>query len=190
MCARIIRSMGLLGICVALLALVLHASRDDVLPGAVEAAALASESTPALPSRSASELAALGPSAGFRTSTEYFRHMVTSGRMQVPFSFFAAPGITPYDGDDPDGFTAEHNAWCITAGITEKSPSETPVLFTRNLDIRTLADPTRGAVKDVPPYGRECVIMIFHGGAARKLPAAEAEAYVESLSLSNVVLRP
>ena len=133
------------------------------------------------------------PKSGeFSTSTAYFTNLVGRGVLNVPYSFFAAPGFKPCKGTNPAQFKAENNAWCVVADLKDTDPDNTPFLFTRNLRIASLAE-FRGSdqVDDVPPFGRKGVAVIFKGGSAIVLrPEALASNFPAMGTATNRVLRP
>ena len=102
----------------------------------------------------------------YRTSTEYFIHLVESGTLAVSYDFFAAPGIPAAKSAEARDFTAENNAWRLVLGLAD-APEGTPFLFTRNYD--PIAWP-RGneplVLTDQPPFGKKGVVVVMKGGAA------------------------
>ena len=126
----------------------------------------------------------------YATSTEYMAWMVTNGVLDATFEFFSAPGLASHPGIDPDGFTADHNAWCITADMNDGASSTTPLLFTRNLELTTLDEDVLAGLTDEPPFGRDGVVVVAFGGSSKRLDARELEAEFNPNSASNIVLRP
>ncbi len=102
----------------------------------------------------------------YRTSTEYFIHLVESNVMTVSYAFFAAPGIPPAKSTDAKDFKAENNAWRLVLGLDE-APEGTPFLFTRNYDPGTLPGGDGPLVlNDVPPFGTKGMVVVLKGGSA------------------------
>ena len=102
----------------------------------------------------------------YRTSTEYFIHLVESKAMAVSYAFFAAPGIPAAKSSDARDFKAENNAWRLVLGLDE-APEGTPFLFTRNYDPGTLPSGDGPLVlNDVPPFGTKGVVVVLKGGSA------------------------
>jgi len=126
----------------------------------------------------------------FDNSTDYWKWVVTNGLMDVTFEYFAAYGVPAYYGIDPDGFTADNNAWCAVADVGLSSSEMTPVFFTRNLMIENLDDPLDDALANVAPFGSYGMIVVNKGGATRILRAAEIEEQFNPTGADNVVLRP
>lgn len=116
----------------------------------------------------------LDPVNGFLTSTAFFRQMVTNKSMNVAFNFFAAKGVTPYKGTDPNQFTEANNAWCLVANMVESTPDATPLLFTRNLDLQTDLQEGETDLRTkldgtASPYGDYGVAVVVKGGSAFSL---------------------
>lgn len=73
------------------------------------------------------------PQAGeYTTSTAFLRDLVKEGYLDVDFSYFAGPGMTParHEGE----FSEQNNAWCILLNVNDMTPGNTPVVFLRNVD--------------------------------------------------------
>ena len=101
----------------------------------------------------------------YRTSTDYFIHLVESRIMNVSYDFFAAPGIPPAKSSDARDFTSEHNAWRLVLGL-EEAPEGTPFLFTRNYDPGTLPGGDGSVVlNDEAPFGKKGGVVVLKGGA-------------------------
>jgi prepilin-type N-terminal cleavage/methylation domain-containing protein len=134
--------------------------------------------------------ASSGPEA-YANSTEYWKWTVTNKILEVTFDFFSAYRVPKCRGIDPGLFKAEHNAWCITADISESTHSSTPVLFTRNLDIQKLGlTTTTNALTDNTPFGRKTLITVTRSGAAKALSEYEVAADFNPVGANNPVLRP
>ncbi len=119
-----------------------------------------------------------GSSTGYTESTSYFKNVVTSEIMNVSFSFFAAPGVPAAKGKDPNNFKPENNAWCITANVTDKSAEDIPFIFTRNISITDLSQPTVANGKPKigdsgfeEPFGNKAFVFVTKGGSAYALLA-------------------
>jgi prepilin-type N-terminal cleavage/methylation domain-containing protein len=70
------------------------------------------------------------------SSTEFLMDLVKDGFLDVDYSYFAGPGMVPAMGEDD--FTADNNIWCIVLDIDDTTPGNTPVVYTKNLDIDSL----------------------------------------------------
>jgi prepilin-type N-terminal cleavage/methylation domain-containing protein len=126
----------------------------------------------------------------FTTSTDFWIYLVTNKTLSVDFSFFAGGGVKPVKTTDPAQFTAEFNAWCITAGLGEGSLDTLPMLFTRNLNIATL----QGTLQLDPaldPFRNRGMVMVTKGGSGYVLDAESLNSesfYTAGTNLA--VLRP
>ena len=103
------------------------------------------------------------------TSTEFWQWLVTSGVMNVEFSFFGGPGLSVQPSKDPKDFAPDQNAWCIVANLDRDMPEGLPVLFTRNVAVTNtsqLRGPIRDTLVDVAPLGLDGVVVILNGGSS------------------------
>lgn len=139
----------------------------------------------------------------FPDATTFFIWVVTNKIMNVEYSFFSAPGVPQTTGSDPADFTAENNAWAISAGVVEGTPDGTPMFFTRNLQINTLDQvpptlagigsfmPTEKASGDEnTPFTDKAMVITYKGGATLAPRAKDVVSTFNKLSQSNDVLRP
>ncbi len=126
----------------------------------------------------------------YANSTDFFKYLITNKVMNVDFSFFAAPGITPYRGTDPAQFTANNNAWCVAADFNESTADGAPFLFSKNLNITTLSEDPASKLTGVP-FGNKGVVVVSKGGQAFKLSGNQLT--TENFNPSNTnapVLKP
>ena len=127
----------------------------------------------------------------FTNSTDYFKALVEDRTMDVTFDFFSAHGLETYAGLDGAKFTPEHNAWCITADISQSDRSSTPILFTRNLEIDALNASLAEALTKENPYGQHGAIVVRLGGAAQIVKAENLDPETFNPDgVANAVLRP
>ena len=109
----------------------------------------------------------LWPQKGeYRTSTEFFIHLVESGVMAVTYDFFAAPGIPPAKTVDANEFKAANNAWRLVLGL-DHAPEGTPFLFSKNYDpgqLNTGEGPL--VLTKEAPFGQKGVVVVLKGGSA------------------------
>ena len=131
-----------------------------------------------------------GGAVSFASSTEYFKWAVSNEFVDVPFKFFSAYGLEKAPGMDATKFTEAHNAWCVSLDITDATRNATPVLFTRNLDIRSLDASVNGALTDGRPFGRLGVVMINKGGGGQILKEKDLAEGFNAAHAKNPVLRP
>lgn len=132
----------------------------------------------------------------FADSTLFWENVVTAGIMKVDFSFFSAPGVTPAKGTNIADFAEGNNAWCISADISDATADQTPLLFTRNLNIATLteaipsATPETKLVDSRTPFGRKGLPAILKGGSGVVFKPDTLNANFNASAATNIVLRP
>ncbi|OQA29282.1 MAG: Fimbrial protein precursor [Verrucomicrobia bacterium ADurb.Bin345] len=137
----------------------------------------------------------------FASSTDYFRWVVTSGVMNVEFSFFAGPGVVPAATTNALNFNPENNAWCITSGVGEGTVDGTPLLFTRNLQVDGLNEatttmnvdnemPSMVGARENSPFGNKALVVTFKGGASLALRTRDVAENFNKLGATNEVIRP
>lgn len=126
----------------------------------------------------------------FANSTEYFKWVVTSAVMNVDFSFFSAPGISPYKGTVAASFDPDNNAWCVTADASSATPDGAALLFTRNLLIDKLNDDLTTALTGGEPFGTKGVVVVTKGGSSMVLKQSYLTNNFNAVGAENVVLRP
>ena len=127
---------------------------------------------------------------GFANSTDYFRWLISNQVVKVDFAFFAAPGIPPHLGSEPEFFLSTNNAWCVTADLAPDTDGNVPLVFTRNLVIDKLTDAKASAVQNLPPFGRRGVVVLYKNG---RVAFIRSQALAESFNPShatNAILRP
>lgn len=136
----------------------------------------------------------------FGNSTDYFVWLVENDHLNVAWSFFAPPGVTPGRTE----LAAANNGWCIVNNSVNLRDTA-PLLFTRNLNISTLRTPTVGdggdLSDDVEPFRDRALAFVTRGGAAFALVGADVsdqERFDEIFNprdrdnndIGNQVLRP
>jgi len=129
------------------------------------------------------------PQPIYSDSTSYLEAMVKSRVLNVDYSFFSAPGLVPATGTT---FTADNNAWCITADVDDGNSSQTPILFTQNISGNQLFPKLSGqnALTPLPPFGTLGAVVVYLGGSANRLTGANIDERFNPTSASNTVLRP
>jgi prepilin-type N-terminal cleavage/methylation domain-containing protein len=102
----------------------------------------------------------------YENSTEFFKDLVNEGYLDVDFSFFAAPGMTP--ARDESDFTEANNAWCVLVNVNDTTPGNTPVVWLKNVNA---SDGTflEGSV----PFGNKGFAFSTKNGEAVVVSAAE-----------------
>lgn len=134
-----------------------------------------------------------GGSTNYNNSTDFFIDMVDGDIISgVDFSFFSAPGTDVHSSTNSAGFEPRHNAWCIAADISDRTPASVPFLFTRNIQVA--GDNLSGAPtlnSDADPFGDKLAIVITKGGAVRVIPGRQfSQASFHPTEVAHPVLRP
>ena len=131
----------------------------------------------------------VGQAPTYTDSTTYLRDMVQSGVLNVDYSFFSAPGIVPATGTT---FQAANNAWCVTADVNDGNSSQTPILFTANVEGTRLQPRDSGGngLTANQPFGNQGAVVVYVGGSALRLTPANISQKFNPTSASNTVLRP
>jgi type II secretory pathway pseudopilin PulG len=135
---------------------------------------------------------AYAASSEFATSTDYWRWLITNRYYDATFAVCAAYGVPGYEGMDATVFSASNNAWCFVADIGDGTPSTTPIMFTRNLDIANLGATAdyAGALTTESPFGQTGVGIVRLNGQVEFVKRAELNTRFNPCSASNAVLRP
>ncbi|MDF7800593.1 type II secretion system protein [Pontiellaceae bacterium B1224] len=106
----------------------------------------------------------------YSTSNEFLADLVEDGYLDVDYSFFAAPGMTPArtEGEFRSGGAAV-NAWCVVMDINDTTPGNFPVVFLKNMaDINALS------FKDeAVPFGTKGFAFATKNGEAVIIEAAD-----------------
>lgn len=137
-----------------------------------------------------------GSAGVFADSTLFWEFVVTSGIMRVDFSFFSAPGVTPAKGTNINDFAEGNNAWCITADVSDSTVDQAPLLFTRNLNVNSLAEaepadnPQTKLLDSRTPYGTKGLPTILKGGSGVVFKPDTLRDNFNAVQVQNVVLRP
>ena len=139
-----------------------------------------------------SQAVAPGDKMTFQNSTDYFKWVLTNNIMKVDYSFFSAPGITPYKGIDPAQFTAANNAWCVVADVNDATPDAFPLFFTRSLNIINTGEKSLSTkmLPSVSPFGDKGVVVVAKGGSTVVLKKDIVDANFNPTGPTNNVLRP
>jgi prepilin-type N-terminal cleavage/methylation domain-containing protein len=138
------------------------------------------------------------PKMTFNTSTEYLSWVVTSGVMNVSFSFFAAPGVSPCNSTNSSAFSSTNNAWCVSTGVSESTTDGTPLFFTRNMVIDYLSEakPDASPAADTKlslnqaPFFDKAMVVVYKGGAGLALRKKDVSENFNKLSATNRIIKP
>jgi len=86
------------------------------------------------PVGTAGQVRAIWPTNYFRSSTEYFKALFDTNRLNAPapLHLFAAPGIPAWTGSLAS-LTESNVAWCIVQSDGSVGTNDMPFLYTRNL---------------------------------------------------------
>ncbi len=133
-----------------------------------------------------------GGAPTFQNSTDFWKHVVTSGIMRVSTSFFSAPGVPPPTSTNVTDFTKDNNAWCISADLNDSTIDTTPLLFTRNLNVNNLQAGTdfAASLTENSPFGTKGLPTVFKGGSAMIFKKDALNANFYSGGTNITVLRP
>ena len=124
----------------------------------------------------------------FTNSTSYLLYLMEAGIIERESPFFDAVGVDPHIETTPAAFTPEHNPWCVVAGFT--STMQSPLFFTRNLKINSLADPLKDARLEGFPMGTSGVVVVYENSRVLFVRKADLERLFNPAGATNVVLRP
>jgi hypothetical protein len=123
-----------------------------------------------------------------KTSTDYFKWLVSNKVLAVTYHFFSIPGYKPNSQAD---FQGRDNAWCVVEHANGRAASgELPLLFTKNLAITNMSDVAGSQLTGDPPFGREGVVFILMNGGTKTLKENEVRQYLSNLNADNQVVRP
>ena len=137
-------------------------------------------------------------------SNEYFVWVVTSGTMNVDFSFFSAPGMASINSTNYQDFLnpGDANAWAVTRGINDATRDGTPVLFTANvgdngnklrtIDTNVVTELTLGGgTQTARPFGDKGGVVVLNGGSSTVIKKTTLDiATFNPAGSDNLVLYP
>jgi prepilin-type N-terminal cleavage/methylation domain-containing protein len=115
--------------------------------------------------------------AACANSCKYLQWVIDTKVLEgADLSYFAAPGLVPYDPEGAPEFLPINNAWCMTTDLGDDTPAETPFMFTKNFNLtgslETL-DATTPLLRSVPgvpmPFGNKVGVVITKGGSVKVL---------------------
>ena len=109
------------------------------------------------------------------TATEYFINRYKDetfaglGLIQL-----AAPGIQALQGTNYLQLTKDNIAWCVVQGITDKTPSDCPWLFTKNLAAANgTLDSVKKDMNSSDPFSGKVAVVVTVGHSAKVLWAKD-----------------
>ena len=112
----------------------------------------------------------------FQETHTFFNWMITSGVLNVDYSFFSAPGMNSTKGTGNTAMTAflngsENNAWAMAANVSASTRDTAPVIFTANI----CRDKTNGKLQRISdqcylgataqPFQDKGGIVVLKGGS-------------------------
>jgi hypothetical protein len=111
------------------------------------------------------------PDSGrFKTSTDYFKYIVTNGWLHIPdYSVFSLDGVPPAQSADCNQFNSTNNAWCVVIPNGLDLQENAPFLVSRNVSCIL-----PGVPNEIKPFGTNLFIVITWQGRLRIITAAEA----------------
>jgi prepilin-type N-terminal cleavage/methylation domain-containing protein len=138
----------------------------------------------------------------FANAEEFFVWVVTSGTMNVDYSFFSAPGMDSVNSTNRTEFlNGDALAWVVTRGVTDATRDGTPVLFTQNIgnnnqpitriDTNRLNLTLGGTGQTARPFGDKGAVVVLNGGSSQVVKQTTLEASTFNPAGSdNFVLQP
>lgn len=115
--------------------------------------------------------ASVFPNEDYDDTRAYFDYLVTSGVMNVGWSFFAAPGVPATSDRDEFLGDQRHNAWRIV-DRSERLPETAPFLMTKNIAEGTVTlgsidieDDTLSELEEHPFQSRGFAFVTRGGGS-------------------------
>jgi prepilin-type N-terminal cleavage/methylation domain-containing protein len=129
----------------------------------------------------------------FPTSTEYWKFGFTNNWFEgFDYTFFSAPGLDVPNATNTTLFASNHNAWCITAAVTDGDSSALPFVFTRNLLNSAPAAPLLSTVTGLdptaPPYQDKGVVVVTKGGSGKVMKKDEMGTFNPSQSAKQYLI--
>jgi len=130
----------------------------------------------------------------YGSSNDFLADLVEDGYLDVDYTFFAGPGMTPARTEDEfrTGGAAV-NAWCIVLNVNDTTPGNFPVVFLQNMtDMETLS-----FNQDAEPFGIKGFAFATKNGEAIFVEKGDIEENMNLKAIFDVgdetgieVLRP
>lgn len=110
--------------------------------------------------------------ASYDSANDFLADLVEGGFLDVDYSFFAAPGMTPARDEESFRSGGESvNAWCIVLDINDTTPGNFPAVFLKNMtDINTLSFDEDGV-----PFGTKGFAFSTKNGEAVAVERGDIE---------------
>ena len=154
------------------------------------------------------EMPSVWPTTGYATSTDYFKYLMgwamnvnrptayTPGSVAIceDLKTLVLAGLNIPPASDPGAFGSTNNAWCVVATDEKEQqvPPETPLLFTRNIEVTVQDGNVRLWLTDEMPFRTKACVVVTRGGGVRSLMQKDLDKYAQTLNpvLLRHVLRP
>jgi prepilin-type N-terminal cleavage/methylation domain-containing protein len=108
----------------------------------------------------------------YENSNAFLADLVVGGYLDVDYTFFAAPGMTPARTEDEFRSGGDSvNAWCIVLDIDDTTPGNFPAVFLKNLENIG----TQEFAEDAVPFGNEGFAFATKNGEAVIVERADIE---------------
>jgi len=110
--------------------------------------------------------------ASYDSANDFLADLVEGGFLDVDYSFFAGPGMTPARDEESFRSGGESvNAWCIVLDINDTTPGNFPAVFLKNMtDINTLSFDEDGV-----PFGTKGFAFSTKNGEAVAVERGDIE---------------
>lgn len=131
----------------------------------------------------------------FATSTLFFQGCIQSNVLEN-FSIrdFGGPGLQAPTGTNYSDLTEQNVAWCVTTGLGEGSPADTPLLFTRNFTGGATLDSITGLDKDSKLFKDRVGVVVTFGGSVKILQGkdirSDPQRYFNPSRAQNKFIKP
>lgn len=97
------------------------------------------------------------------SSSAFLADLVKGGFLDVDYSFFAAPGMTPARNEEEFRSGGDkHNAWCIVLDLKDTTPGNYPAVFLKNMDDIN----TKSFNPEADPFGDKGFVFATKNGEA------------------------
>ncbi len=110
--------------------------------------------------------------ASYDSSNNFLADLVEEGYLDVDYSFFAAPGMTPARGEEEFRAGGDAvNAWCVVLDVNDTTPGNFPVVFLKNMtDINAMSFD-----ENAVPFGQKGFVFATKNGGAEVVERGDIE---------------